>query len=133
MIDLRIKTINTVYLDHLKSRSLKNYYLSNYIQQVASFSYPISNKLSEWLKINMNYKFSNVEELNYFFQAMDETDIIWIFKRYPELYPKKLVFLMDDTNESVNKPSYTEVISINEEKRFIDLMLYNQIRDRVTF
>ncbi len=133
MIDLRIKTINTVYVDHLKSRALKNYYLSNYIQQVASFSYPISIKLSEWLKINMNYKFSNVEELNYFFQAMDETDMIWIFKRFPELYPKKLVFLMDDTNESVNKPSYTELISINEEKRFIDLMLYNQIRDRVIF
>lgn len=133
MIDLRIKTINTIYMDYLKSRALKNYFLSNYIQQVASFSYPISIKLSQWLKVNMNYKFSNLEEFNYFFQAMDETDISWIFKRFPELYPKKLVFLMDDTNESVNKPSYTELISINEEKRFIDLMLYNQIRDRVTF
>ena len=133
MIDLRLRTINTVYVDHLKSRALKNYYLSNYIQQVASFSYPICVKLDKWLKINMNYKFSNVEEYNFFFQAMDENDINNIFKRFPQMYPKKLVFLMDDTNESVNKPSYTELISINEEKRYIDLMLYNHIRDRVLY
>jgi hypothetical protein len=133
MIDLRIKTINTVYVDHLKSRALKNYYLSNYIQQVASFSYPISVKLDKWLKINMNYKFSNVEEYNYFFQAMDENDINNIFNRFPELYPRKLVFLMNYDNYEFNKPSYTELISINEEKRYIELMLYNQIRDRVVF
>lgn len=133
MIDLRIKTINTVYVDHLKSRALKNYYLSNYIQQVASFSYPISVKLDKWLKINMNYKFSNVEEYNYFFQAMDENDINNIFNRFPELYPRKLVFLMNYDNYEFNKPCYTELISINEEKRYIELMLYNQIRDRVVF
>ena len=133
MIDLRIKTINTVYVDHLKSRALKNYYLSNYIQQVASFSYPISVKLDKWLKINMNYKFSNVEEYNYFFQAMDENDINNIFNRFPELYPRKLVFLMNYDNYEFNKPSYTELISINGEKRYIELMLYNQIRDRVVF
>jgi len=133
MIDLRIKTINTVYVDHLKSRALKNYYLSNYIQQVASFSYPISVKLDKWLKINMNYKFSNVEEYNYFFQAMDENDINNLFNRFPELYPRKLVFLMNYDNYEFNKPSYTELISINEEKRYIELMLYNQIRDRVVF
>lgn len=133
MIDLRIKTINTVYVDHLKSRALKNYYLSNYIQQVASFSYPICVKLDKWLKINMNYKFSNVEEYNYFFQAMDENDINNIFNRFPDLYPRKLVFLMNYDNCEFNKPSYTELISINEEKRYIELMLYNHIRDRVVF
>ena len=133
MINLRLRTINTVYVDHLKSRALKNYYLSNYIQQVACFSYSCSMKLDKWLKINMNYKFSNVEEYNYFFQAMDENDINNIFNRFPELYPRKLVFLMNYDNYEFNKPSYTELISINEEKRYIELMLYNQIRDRVVF
>jgi hypothetical protein len=81
----------------------------------------------------MNYKFSNVEEYNYFFQAMDENDINNLFNRFPELYPRKLVFLMNYDNYEFNKPSYTELISINEEKRYIELMLYNQIRDRVVF
>ena len=133
MIDLSIIRIKTVYLGKLKNIELKNYYLLSYLKELVKFKYPFSQNLNCFLKNKMNFQFKSLNEFNGFFQTLSKEEINIIFKAFPEIYPFKLIFLMDDKNEEINRPSYTELISIDEESRHIELILFNHIKDKVKY
>lgn len=133
MIDLSIIAIKTVYLGELKNIDLKNYYLLNYLQEIVKFNYPFAQNINCWLKTEMNFKYKNTQEFNMFFQKLENDEIDIIFKTFPEIYPLKLIFLMDKKNEEINRPSFTELIYIDDEKRFIHLILFNHIKKKVKY
>ena len=133
MIDLSIVRIKTVYLDELKNIELKNYYLLSYLQEIVKFKFPFSQNINCWLKNKMNFQFKNLHEFNTFFQTLSNEEINIIFKAFPEIYPFKLIFLIDDKNEEINRPSFTDLIYIDEEGRQIELILFNHIKDKVKY
>lgn len=133
MIDLSIVRIKTVYLGEFKNIELKNYYLLNYLQEIVKFNYPFAQNINCWLKKEMNFKYKNIQDFNIFFQKLENDEIDIIFKTFPEIYPVKLIFLMVKKNEEINRPSFTELIYIDDEKRFIDLILFNHIKKKVKY
>jgi hypothetical protein len=133
MIDLSIISIKTVYLDVLKNSELKNYYLLNYLQEIVKFNYPFAQNINCWLKKEMNFKYKKTQEFNMFFKKLEKNEIDIIFKTFPEIYPLKLIFLMDKNNKEINRPSFTELIYIDDEKRLIDLILFNRIKKKVKY
>lgn len=129
----KVNNIITVYINQLKSNELKNRYLKSYLKELVKFSYPFSSDINSFLQNNYGFNYKNLEEFHHFFDKLDENIIYNVFKVFPNLYPNKLIFLTDNKGLEINHASFTDIISIDQKTRSIELMCFNNIKKEISF
>lgn len=129
----QITSITTVYINQLKTKDLKKQYLLNYLKEIVKFRYPCCKKIVKFLELNLSFKYQTITDFNNYFSSFDESNLDLIFHLYPDVYPHKLIFLMDENNEAVNLPSYTDLLHHEPEEKIIELIVFNHFIERVKY